>query len=49
MGSKAMVTQEKFDKAVEELSDYVEELQRKFGLTDEEIRAILDIVRYDYV
>jgi hypothetical protein len=44
-----MVTQEKFDKAVEELSDYVAELQEKYGLTDEEIREILDIVRYDYV
>lgn len=40
--------QQLFDKAVEEISEFVGEIQRKHGLSDLEIRDILDIVRSDY-
>jgi hypothetical protein len=44
-----MVEQKVFDVAVEELAEYVENLKWKKGLSDQEVRDILDIVRQDYV
>ena len=43
-----MVDPKVFDKAVDELLDYVAELQEKYGLTDEELKDLIDIVR-DFV
>jgi hypothetical protein len=40
-----MVESKVFDKLVEELADYIMELQEKHGLTDGEVKDLIDIVR----
>lgn len=37
-----------FEKAREKISDYVEDIQKLYDLSDEEMKDILDIVSEDY-
>jgi orotate phosphoribosyltransferase-like protein len=44
-----MAKRETFNLAIEELAEYAERLKNEKGLSDREIRDILDIVRQNYV
>jgi hypothetical protein len=43
-----MTNQEKFDASVSKLTDFLEVLKERYGLTNQEVHDILDIAQQDY-